>query len=279
MALGVTLVVAVLLIMGIVSRSFRSNSSLGYNMIVGAKGGRLQLVLNTVYYLSAPIENVPYTFYQEFLDADQRGDGRDGEFARGHRVRHSALSGRLLPRFSSGRHDARDVRRFCLRRSAGRNTSLPRGGTSVSHHPEHGFFEAVLGAAVARETGSQGGRHVLAHARTRGRHHTTRSWSSGILKPSGTPEDRVAFVNMEGFYPAGRTRQAEDQQRNQIERSGRAGRRPASRPHDSRPAMSPAATIMPGSSGGSTSSPLPIAQREVTCDSAPNAPVPSCRRV
>ena len=67
--------VAVLLILGVIQESFRNNSSLGYNMIVGpAKGGRLQLVLNTVYYLSTPAENIPYTFYQEFLDAEQRGD-------------------------------------------------------------------------------------------------------------------------------------------------------------------------------------------------------------
>ena len=67
MALGVMLVVMVLIIHGVVEQSFRNNSSLGYNMIVGAKGGRLQLTLNTVYYLSAPVENIPYTYYQEFL--------------------------------------------------------------------------------------------------------------------------------------------------------------------------------------------------------------------
>ena len=39
MALGVMLVVAVLAIHGVVAESFRSNASLGYNMIVGAKGG------------------------------------------------------------------------------------------------------------------------------------------------------------------------------------------------------------------------------------------------
>ena len=31
-------------------------------MIVGAKGGKLQLTLNTVYYLSQPIENMPYDY-------------------------------------------------------------------------------------------------------------------------------------------------------------------------------------------------------------------------
>ena len=57
------LVVAVLSIHGVVAQSFRNNASLGYNMIVGAKGGKEQLMLNTVYYLSQPVENISYTYY------------------------------------------------------------------------------------------------------------------------------------------------------------------------------------------------------------------------
>src|SRR3954454_11341078 len=72
MALGVMLVVAVLSIHGGVSQSFRNNASLGYNMIVGAKGGREQLTLNTVFYLSQPVENIPYTYYLEFLKRAER---------------------------------------------------------------------------------------------------------------------------------------------------------------------------------------------------------------
>src|SRR5256884_6907757 len=73
MALGVMLVVAVLSIHGVVSQSFRNNASLGYNMIVGAnKGGKEQLTLNTVYYLSQPVENNPYTYYLEFLKREER---------------------------------------------------------------------------------------------------------------------------------------------------------------------------------------------------------------
>ena len=67
MALGVMLVVAVLSIHGVIQSSFRNNANLGYNVIVGAKGGKLQLTLNSVYYLSQPIENVSYDFYMEFL--------------------------------------------------------------------------------------------------------------------------------------------------------------------------------------------------------------------
>src|SRR5262249_16713960 len=72
MGLGVMLVVAVLSIHGVVSQSFRNNASLGYNMIVGAKGGQEQLVLNTVFYLSKPVENIPYTYYLEFLQREER---------------------------------------------------------------------------------------------------------------------------------------------------------------------------------------------------------------
>ena len=73
MALGVMLVVSVLAVHGVVATSFRSTDSLGYNMIVGPnKGGKLQITLNTVYYLSEPAENFPYEFYLEFLPQAQR---------------------------------------------------------------------------------------------------------------------------------------------------------------------------------------------------------------
>lgn len=72
MGLGVMMVVAVLTIHGVVTESFANNSTLGYNAIVGAKGGKLQLTLNTVFYLSQPVENIPYDFYLEFLPQDAR---------------------------------------------------------------------------------------------------------------------------------------------------------------------------------------------------------------
>ncbi|MGE3780270.1 MAG: ABC transporter permease [Pirellulaceae bacterium] len=74
MALGVAMVVAVLSIHGVVARSFRNNASLGYNLIVGAKGGRLDLTLNTVYYLSKPVENIPFAFLTEFMSREARDE-------------------------------------------------------------------------------------------------------------------------------------------------------------------------------------------------------------
>ena len=72
MGLGVTMVVAVLTIHGVVSQSFRANNSFGYNIIVGARGGGLQLTLNSVYYLSKPVENIPYEYYLAFCDQETR---------------------------------------------------------------------------------------------------------------------------------------------------------------------------------------------------------------
>jgi putative ABC transport system permease protein len=81
LALGVALVVATLVIGNIVTQAFKSGSGLGYNMIVGAKGSPLQLVLNSVYLVSKPIENISWAFYEEFLPAASRPDGVAGTFA------------------------------------------------------------------------------------------------------------------------------------------------------------------------------------------------------
>ena len=81
MALGVMLVVSVLSVHGLVSDFFRSNSSFGYNVLVGARGGKLQLTMNTVFYLSQPVENVPYEYYLAFCDQSQREQELQYSFA------------------------------------------------------------------------------------------------------------------------------------------------------------------------------------------------------
>src|SRR5258708_2609865 len=63
-ALGVALMVAVLVINGVVTRMFNQNAT-GFDMILGAKGSPMQLVLNTIYFLDRPIENLPYKYYLE----------------------------------------------------------------------------------------------------------------------------------------------------------------------------------------------------------------------
>lgn len=199
MALGVMLVVAVLLIMGVVSDSFRNNSSLGYNMIIGAKGGRLQLVLNTVYYLSTPVENVPYTFYQEFLDASQRGENRDGKFSLYTAMAVPVCLGDYYQGYRVVGTTTQMFDDFVYDVEQGRKYEFAAGRNFVHDSPEYGFNEAVVGAKVARDTGLKlGDTFAPTHGPAGAAHdqfHVV-----GILESSGTPSDRALFVNMEGFY-------------------------------------------------------------------------------
>lgn len=252
MALGVTMVVAVLLIHGIVTASFRNNSSLGYNMIVGPKGGKLQLVLNTVFYLSQPVENIPYEFYLNFLTADelqklvdegihtpeeidvviehrralltkreareigelstadQRKRLMEGRFSRGTSddppklaipvllgdyYKQYRVVGTTTALFDDLEYKPEDHKKYDI--AQGRNFQL--------HSKEHGFFEAVVGATVAREYKLKlGDKLVASHGAAAGEasheHGESPFTVVGILKPSGTPMDRAVFVNMEGFY-------------------------------------------------------------------------------
>ncbi len=207
MALGVMLVVAVLLIYGIVAESFQKSSSLGYNVILGVKGGKLQLVLNSVFYLSQPIENVPWEFYEDFLPADQRDDGVDGQYApyvkriipicMGDYYRQFRVVG-TTPEFFDVNDGDEENPQLLYPVAKGRIFETYNEGENGE--PGHGFFEAVIGSRVAEaENLSVGDTITPTHGSADGKAHD-QFFIVGILEPSGTPNDRAVFVNMEGFY-------------------------------------------------------------------------------
>jgi putative ABC transport system permease protein len=197
MALGVSLVVAVLVASGVVGTSFRSGGGLGYNMIVGAKGGSLQLVLNTVYHLSKPVENIPYWYYQEFLQAAQRPDGRDGKFAD---VVEKAIPVLMGDYFGEYRVVATNTRMFDEMEFAPDRKYEFADGRNFKHDE---FFTAVVGSQVARDAHVALGDEIQpSHAAPEGHKHDPFK-VVGILKRTGTPADRAVFVNMEGFYLMG----------------------------------------------------------------------------
>lgn len=211
MACGVMLVVAVLSILGVVSESFKNNSSLGYNVIVGAKGGKLQLTLNTVYYLSQPVENVPYEYYLEFLTADKRRqekapsrginldkDGKYGPFV------HLAIPlclGDYYDRFRVVGTTPDLFDHLTFGAEGTRKYEFEKGRNFKHYTEENGYFEAVVGWVVAKEKNLKLGDKIQAsHGAEDGFVHDDGFTVVGILKPTGTPNDRAAFVNMEGFY-------------------------------------------------------------------------------
>jgi len=200
MALGVMLVVAVLLIYGIVDNSFRSNSSLGYNMIVGAKGGKLQLVLNTVYHLSSPVENIPYDYYQEFLPQEKRGGEREGKYSSYVRFAIPLCLGDYYESYRVVATTPEMFDDFIYDLDYERKYEFAEGRNFKYRSEEHGFFEGVLGATVARETGLNiGDTFSPSCGAVEGKVHAPFT-IVGILKPSGTPNDRAIFINIEGFY-------------------------------------------------------------------------------
>ncbi len=185
MALGVALVVAVLVIHGVVGDSFKNNAGLGYNLIVGAKGGKLQLVLNTVYYLSSPVENIPYSYYKEFTEG-----------------RFKKYCDRVIPVCLGDYYDKYRVVGTTpamfdqLQYGDGKNYEFAEGRNFKTEN----FFDAVIGATVAREAGVKLEEEVNpTHGAPEGHKHGGFK-VVGILAPTGTPNDRAVFINIEGFY-------------------------------------------------------------------------------
>jgi len=215
LALGVGLVVLVLSIYGVISEAFTRNASVGYNLVVGPEGSKLQLTLNSVYYLSQPIENLPYTMYMEFFDQETRasmvqkfgGDPtlseRDGKYAAyvaggyaipltlGDYYGEFRVVGTTPEFFEKLRHGPNVDQLF----------SFSDGRSFVDHSEENGYFEAVLGSRVAKQMNVKAGDTFFpTHGDPEGKGHADKFKVVGVLDPTGTPNDRAAFVNMEGFY-------------------------------------------------------------------------------
>ena len=203
MALGVAMVVAVMVIKGVVSQSFEGRKSMGYHFVVGKKGGREQLVLSTVFFVSKPIENIPYSVYQKFLPNGEYGPLVSkavpmclGDFYGEYRV--VATTPAMLTNFD----DDPDIVQFEF--AEGRNFQFKN--TVFVHNGENlrgnGFFEAVLGSEVARTTGKKVGDEINPrHGADEESAHVHDAFTIvGILKRTGTPSDRAVFINMEGFF-------------------------------------------------------------------------------
>ncbi len=63
--LGVALAVAILLFQRESAKLFGQNE-FGYDVLIGSKGNKLQLVLNTVYHISEGQPPIPYSYYRDF---------------------------------------------------------------------------------------------------------------------------------------------------------------------------------------------------------------------
>ena len=215
MALGVALVVLVLSISWIITESFERNSNVGYNLIVGSKGGSLQLALNTVFYLSQPIEVIPYDEYLEFVPGSSgraeeireiggrvADPDRKGEFSSYTSFAIPVCLGDYFGPFRVVATDQQFFEKLRWGKAGDQEYTFAPGGRNLQDYSEeHTYFEAVLGAQAARHMNKQVGDTLqINHGDPDGEGHGEEFTIVGILEPTGTPNDRAAFVNIEGFY-------------------------------------------------------------------------------
>jgi len=245
MAIGVALVVAVLVIHAVVENQF-SRGAQGFHLIVGPKGGSLELVLNTIYHLGRSKEPIPYSFYQEFSDPK-------GKFAPYTQVAIPCCLG------DSYLHGGQTFRVVGTTPDLFDKIEYDRDPNGVGHFYEfqeggrnfqtENFYEAVIGSVVAAQTGLKVGEkfqpaHGIVEDEAQADLHDAFT-IVGVLEPTGTPNDRALFVNIEGFYKLeGHAKPPEKKEtaKNAGEKDSEAAPQPKLGPHD----------------------PLPEAQREVT---------------
>ncbi|MEO0530384.1 MAG: ABC transporter permease [Planctomycetota bacterium] len=201
MALGVAVMVGVIVVHAVTVKQFGGDAQ-GYHLIVGGKGGDLQLVLSTVYHLGEARYTLPYSFYREFTDGEYAeltevavpyclGDSfdprpsDDGPSEQLFRV--VATTPDLFDKIQYGTNRDGSPREYKFR--DGKNFRADRA------------FEAVLGSVVAARSGVKVGETINPTHGISGRGDKHDAFVvTGILEPTGTANDRAVFVNIEGFY-------------------------------------------------------------------------------
>ena len=165
------------------ARNSFANTLSGTDLIVGARGNPVQLLLYAVFRIGEPTNNLSWRSYEAVTALPQVAWNVPlslGDSHRGYRV--------LGTTEAYFRH---------YRYGGNQNLDIARG---------HGFedlYDAVLGAEVARSLGySAGDRIVLAHGAGDvhfAQHDDKPFRVAGILRATGTPVDRTVHVTLEGI--------------------------------------------------------------------------------
>ncbi len=184
-ALGVALICAVLTLRRETEASLKREAGL-FDMVVGAKGSPLQLVLSTVYHLDVPTGNIPVARYKA-LKADPR----------------------VAAAYAIGLGDNYKNFRIVGVESDYFGMKDPNRGTPVLELAQGELFkdafDVVLGSSVAAQTDLKlgatfAGTHGLVSVAGSAVHDDFPYRVVGILKPSGTAQDRAIFAPMESIW-------------------------------------------------------------------------------
>lgn len=175
-ALGVASLAVLLLVSSQLEDRFQRDSQ-GIDLVVGAKGSPLQLILSSVYHVDVPTGNVPLDTLA--LLEGNPGVARAVPLALGDSFRGSRIVGTDSRFLSIHGADLAEGRLF------------------------EAVGEAVVGAAAARETGlGIGQKFVGTHglADDGHGHDETPFVVTGILSPTGTVTDRLILTSVESVW-------------------------------------------------------------------------------
>jgi putative ABC transport system permease protein len=205
-ALGVMLVSAILLLRADLEEHFLGPQE-GYSLLVGAPGSALQLVLNTVYHVDQSPGLMPLSVWRELQAHPSTRLAVPyavGDSFRGFRV-VATTEAFFDPRFphpkaadTAGKFAAGTG--FVVDAAALESSLQELGKGHVEEGPEG---KAVVGHEVAEALGLRVGdriepTHGVGSSEA---HEHEQLWEVvGILRPSGTPIDRVVLISLDSFY-------------------------------------------------------------------------------
>ncbi|HZE96314.1 MAG TPA: ABC transporter permease [Planctomycetota bacterium] len=186
-AIGVAIVIAVLALRAQTQEGFRQ-SAFGYELVVGPKRlGALQLVLNTVYHMETSPGNIPWSRYRE-LEA-HKAVAAAVPISVGDSFRGARIVG-TTPQFFTAFNYAVDG--ACFRFDPDRLEQAMAGKEA------EGAFEAVAGARSGLRIGDT---FRPSHGvDATGDAHAEKWTVVGVMAPTGTPNDRAIFINLDSFY-------------------------------------------------------------------------------
>lgn len=179
-ALGVSLMVAVLILNDVVTRMFSQTGS-GYDVVVGPKGSDLQLVLSTIYRIDRAVNTLPWRYYEELA-------------ARQHVERAIPINVGDTTEIGNFPIVGTTPEYFVVDYVPGRKFLLKGDNLAET-------WDAVIGAEVARVNGwDVGSQFKLIHSGQAENIHAELFTVKGVLASTGTPNDRSVFVHIDGFF-------------------------------------------------------------------------------
>lgn len=189
-ALAAGLVMSVFAIQAQTEAAF-TGRDVGFDAVLGARGSKLQLVMNSVFHLDASPGNIPWSVYER-LGVDPRV-ALAIPYAVGDNYKGFRIVGTTTDQFE-------------LYRYAG-DRALQFAGNGRAFDPNR--REAVIGSFVAQQTGLNYGdefhpSHGISSDDVGDHHdHEEHYIVVGVLEPTNTPIDRVVWIPIDGIFRMG----------------------------------------------------------------------------